>query len=79
MNVSLMSVYSAVIFNSKLDYYDRKWNVKKGKPIALRNEIADLKGKQQKISEDFSSKKAFLLRWNGNYNKTMIEIRIIVT
>ena len=51
--------------------------LRKGNQSALRN--ADLKGKVQKISEDFSSKKAFFLRCNGNYNKTMIEIRIIVT
>ena len=53
--------------------------LRKENQSALRNEIADLKGKLQKISEDFSSKKAFFLRCNGNYNKTMIEIRIIVT
>ena len=51
--------------------------LRKENQSALRN--ADLKGKVQKISEDFSSKKAFFLRCNGNYNKTMIEIRIIVT
>ena len=53
--------------------------LRKENQSALRNEIADLKGKVQKISEDFSSKKAFFLRCNSNYNKTMIEIRIIVT
>ena len=53
--------------------------LRKENQSALRNEIADLKGKLQKISEDFSSKIAFFLRCNGNYNKTMIEIRIIVT
>ena len=52
--------------------------LRKENQSALRNEIADLKGKLQKTSEDFSSKKAFFLRCNGN-NKTMIEIRIIVT
>ena len=51
--------------------------LRKENQSALRN--TDLKGKVQKISEDFSSKKAFFLRCNGNYNKTMIEIRIIVT
>ena len=51
--------------------------LRKENQSALRN--VDLKGKVQKISEDFSSKKAFFLRCNGNYNKTMIEIRIIVT
>ena len=46
---------------------------------ALRNEIADLKGKLQKMSKDFLSKKAFFLGYNGKYNKNVIEIRIIVT
>ena len=53
--------------------------LRKENQSALRNEVADLKGKLQKISEDFSSKKAFFLRCNANYNKTMIEIRIIVS